>query len=947
MSDFSPVFTDAGRAAIADSTGRGLSSIITHIALGAGQYAVRAENDTPVAAALARTALLDERLRVPVSAGDNPAPGSIALLAEIPAATGKAGEFFINEIGLIDDKGVLVALWSDAANNLGFRGQLGGWSLSLTLAWVDMPASSIAVNVQTAPLSRQLAAQARITAQIRAMVEGAGLTYDAGDAEQLDAAIRARIAKAQEARGKAGQDPPARHAAARHSYERVRTPLALIPEEGGGDTEFRPTLVGNAFFSPDGFAHTSSRFQIARAAGENSTTPDMIYDTAAPGTPDAASTPDAAGTSDALAGVTRHTLPQAAALDQGTAYRWRLRYGGTLTQGETQREAQSDWSAWSGFTTGVPHIVAPSILAPSDAATGIGETPTLEASAFMARHGADTHQKSQWQIARDAGFADIAIDSEVTGGDLTRLAVPADRLVPATTYHLRARYFGTARGASSWSGVTRFTTRSRFDYVTAPQVTAPAEGAEVTFKHPLVRLGTFTLAGDEADTHAATQIQIRSGAGNWETPFHDSGPLQGAVTQYRLPDTAPLATSTSYILRARYRGASLGWSDWSAPVSLTTAARLTSITTPSITAPSANQILNTLTPTLTWGAFAATGGTDTHAASQLQIRRASDTGWSSPLYDTGLPGRPGALGAVTSHAVPGTAGLTYATNYLIRLRVRGAGAGWSEWSAEIGFSAVVPAGEAVFTVPGRHEWTVPAGVTSVSVVCIGGGGAGSGGSGGGGGGLRWLNNIAVTPGAQVAVVVGAGGRAASSGNGGSSSFAASLTAYGGTGSSGPPGRGGSGTNGRGGRGGNGGSGGGGGAGGYTGNGGDGGASTGGGGAGGAGGGGGEVSSDGGGGGGVGIYGQGRDGSGGSTSGGGGGDGSGGQAGQDLSQGSKGGAYGGGGGDNPHVTPNGGDGGSGAVRIIWGPGRSFPNNAGLTPGYARVTPGTPQNILGPQ
>ena len=645
-------------------------------------------------------------------------------------------------------------------------------------------------------------------------------------------------------------------------------------------------------------------------------------------------------------------MPPAAALGQNTAYRWRLRYGGTLTQGETQRKAQSGWSAWAGFTTGVPHIVAPSILAPSDAATGIGETPTLEASAFMARHGADTHQKSQWQIARDAGFADIAIDSEVTGGDLTRLAVPADRLVPATTYHLRARYFGTARGASSWSGVTRFTTRSRFDYVTAPQVTAPAEGAAITFTHPLVRLGAFTLAGDEADTHAATQIQIRSGAGNWQTPFHDSGPLQGAVTQYRLPDTAPLATSTSYILRARYRGASLGWSDWSAPVSLTTAARLTSITTPAITAPSANQILNTLTPTLTWGAFAATGGTDTYVASQLQIRRASDTGWSSPLYDTGLPGSPGALGAVTTHAVPASAGLTYDTNYLIRLRVSGAGAGWSEWSAEIGFSAVVPAGEAVFTVPGRHEWTVPAGVTSVSVVCIGGGGAGSGGTGGGGGGLRWLNNIAVTPGAQVAVVVGAGG-AASSGNGGSSSFGSHVTANGGAGNNETSHAGGS--SGSGGDGGTGGGAGGGGAGGYTGNGGNGSddsknnATAGSGGGGGGGGTSTQHTSDGGGGGGVGIYGQGSNGRAASrnSSGPGGAGGSGGRPGQSHSSGADGGAYGGGGGDSQEVTPNGGDGGPGAVRIIWGEGRSFPNNAGLTPGYARVTPGTPQNILGPQ
>jgi hypothetical protein len=76
-------------------------------------------------------------------------------------------------------------------------------------------------------------------------------------------------------------------------------------------------------------------------------------------------------------------------------------------------------------------------------------------------------------------------------------------------------------------------------------------------------------------------------------------------------------------------------------------------------------------------------------------------------------------------------------------------------------------GEAVYNIPGTYQWTAPAGVTSVSVVAIGGGASGAVGYinnttgsalGGGGGALAWKNNIPVVPGQSYTVVVGAGGR---------------------------------------------------------------------------------------------------------------------------------------------------------------------------------------------
>lgn len=266
-------------------------------------------------------------------------------------------------------------------------------------------------------------------------------------------------------------------------------------------------------------------------------------------------------------------------------------------------------------------------------------------------------------------------------------------------------------------------------------------------------------------------------------------------------------------------------------------------------------------------------------------------------------------------------------------------------------SRKVPVGDELFpSSPSDQTFVVPAGVYYISAVAIGGGAFPVNRFGGGGGGLGWVGQIAVTPGETLTVRVGVGGVNISSPNGGDSYVkrgATTLVAgYGGQSN----GTGGGYVGDGGGNGGTGGSpytatgtangGGGGGAGGYTGNGGNGGnggissptngsAGTGGG----AGGGGGGYYSSGsnyrggGGGGGVGVLGAGVSGNGG-TSGGGGGGGSGGSSGTSGFNGGSAGAPGTyGGGAGAPTFPDGivYSGQQGAVYIIYGPNRSYPNN----------------------
>ncbi len=97
-----------------------------------------------------------------------------------------------------------------------------------------------------------------------------------------------------------------------------------------------------------------------------------------------------------------------------------------------------------------------------------------------------------------------------------------------------------------------------------------------------------------------------------------------------------------------------------------------------------------------------------------------------------------------------------------------------------------------FPTPGTYSFVVPAGVTAISAVAIGGGGGGASnvndGGGGGGGGLQYRNDIPVTPGETLTVVVGAGGApGTNAGTGGPSGIYRSGTqlvyATGGTGAS--------------------------------------------------------------------------------------------------------------------------------------------------------------------
>jgi hypothetical protein len=190
--DLLPVFTASGLAAIQAAHQQGMAVKVTHIALGDVGRAVRDGDGLPTVGARAMVALGNERVRVAVNAGGDDSPTSVAMLAEVPAG---APEFWVKEVGFITDTGVLLAVWSSATTNLGWRGAITPWVFRFVLAWTDLPPNAITIDYNgSAALSAWTLDQARLKAKVRHTVETSGQTWDDLNAAQLTEALNALIA---------------------------------------------------------------------------------------------------------------------------------------------------------------------------------------------------------------------------------------------------------------------------------------------------------------------------------------------------------------------------------------------------------------------------------------------------------------------------------------------------------------------------------------------------------------------------------------------------------------------------------------------------------------------------------------------------------------------------------------------------------------------------------
>ena len=103
-----------------------------------------------------------------------------------------------------------------------------------------------------------------------------------------------------------------------------------------------------------------------------------------------------------------------------------------------------------------PSVLPPSITYPTYGLTKLGTSFSVTTSAFAVSTGSDTMLSVEWQVSTSADFTTGVINGSLNGVGTT---FTVTGLSYATTYYLRARHKGTAKGYSAWSSAVKFSTQ--------------------------------------------------------------------------------------------------------------------------------------------------------------------------------------------------------------------------------------------------------------------------------------------------------------------------------------------------------------------------------------------------------------------------------------------------------------------------------------------------------
>ena len=336
----------------------------------------------------------------------------------------------------------------------------------------------------------------------------------------------------------------------------------------------------------------------------------------------------------------------------------------------------SDWSVPERFTliaSDTALIARPLVEKPSPSETVSRTSLTIETSPFSVVNGTDTHIGSQYRIAHfDAADGVFVYDSNETT-DLLSQDIAESQLSADTVYRVWVRHKGDTLGWSDWSLPRIFDTLVKEGpYFEKPAIVNPVDGETLPNDSVTIEVSPFTII-DGTDTQVATQYRIFDAATN--EIVYDSGATTDFISQ-DIPKSQ-LSFDQDYLVQARHKGSSLGWSNWSSTVRFTSAfsedpfVEKTDILSPTDggTVPE-DGIDVQLSP------FSATGQNDTQTATQYIGYQGTP---NNTIYDSG------ATTDFTEKTIRPT-GIDFNQPFTIQARQRGKDLGWGDWSDPVTFT---------------------------------------------------------------------------------------------------------------------------------------------------------------------------------------------------------------------------------------------------------------------
>lgn len=211
-------------------------------------------------------------------------------------------------------------------------------------------------------------------------------------------------------------------------------------------------------------------------------------------------------------------------------------------------------------TLGADRVRPPYFNLPTDGATGVSASLTVETSAFAPLYSADVRNVRRLQI-RQTGNAWTNLVAEKTG-DKSNFTVS---LSSNTDYEMRARDELVDGFVSEWSSVVSFGTSGTS--VEVPSITSLSDNATAIGETPTFTSSAFNVLNG-TDTHVASQWRVTRVSDS--TVIHDPGDDTSNLESYTLPSGILQEGQNDYTVEVRHKGSAYAYSGWSPAITFTT-----------------------------------------------------------------------------------------------------------------------------------------------------------------------------------------------------------------------------------------------------------------------------------------------------------------------------------------------------------------------------------------